>query len=1059
MFQLGNIPEIFANTNPLLEITQQNKKITGVVVDATGQTVIGANVIEKGTTNGAMTDLDGRFTLDVPQGAVIEVSYIGYTPQLITITNQTSLKIVLKEDSQALDEVVVVGYGVQKKKLVTGATLQIKGDNIQKLNTTNPLGALQSQTPGVNIVSASGQPGEGYKINIRGAGTNGKTTPLYIIDGVEGDINALSPADIESIDVLKDAASAAIYGARAANGVIIVTTKQGKQGKMLVTFDGYMGWQNVAKMPDLLNAKEYMAVMDQINFNTGAQPYNWTNYMSQEQYNKYMSGEDKGTNWLEEIRNKNAATMNYALNLTGGSEFSTFSTGVSFTKQEGILGKPCASDYRRFTVRMNSEHVLWRKGDRDIITFGENMYYNHNERSGIQTGNQYGNNISNMLRANPLIPVYNEDGEYYGYDDFKKAGWFNYNSYTSNPIASMSYKDQGNNKTKNYGLTMIGYLKVQPIKGLTYRGQVGYKQSSNSFRNYTYAYKLNDSGDQSTVDGVHQSMGTGWSWSVENTLSYTFDLKKNHFDVLVGQSFKKDGYGMGEDIGATANNTLFGTWDKGFISNSLASQPTAATGSPWGDNALASFFGRINYDYNETYLASVILRTDGSSNFAKGHRWGTFPSFSAGWVASNEEFMEWSKDVVDFLKIRGSWGQNGNCNIDNFQYVSTVAFDAYGQYSFGNNKDAAFQGGYANIMPNKDVTWETSEQLDLGLDARFLSSRLNFSFDYYKKKTKNLLIKAPILDTYGTNAPFINGGDVENKGVEVSLAWNDQVKGFNYGLNLNLAHNSNKVTKINNNDGYILGASNVISENTRPIYRMEEGMPIGYFWGYKTEGVMQNAEDVQAYLAKNCNGNVANSLQGSSIQPGDLKFVDTNGDGVIDEKDKTMMGNPHPDLTLGFGFNASYKGFDFNVTTYGAFGQQNVRSYRKFTDGQYENYTSEVYDYWHGEGTSNKYPRLIPGNVGVNFQQVSDIFVENADYFRIQNLTLGYDFKNLWKSCPFPQLRLYFTAQNLWTITGYKGMDPEIGSDGGTSDVWASGIDLGYYPSPRTYMFGVNIKF
>lgn len=794
-FQLGGIPQMLAAPSTSMEVMQQTKRITGTVKDATGMEVIGANVIVKGTTNGVITDLDGKFSLEAAPGSIIEISYIGYMTQEIPVTAQTSdLQITLKEDSQSLDEVVVVGYGVQKKKLVTGATLQVKGENIQKLNTTNPLGALQSQSPGVNIVANSGQPGKSFDINIRGAGTNGSTTPLYIIDGVEGDINSLSPADIESLDVLKDAASAAIYGSRAANGVVLITTKQGKQGKLQVSYDGYVGFQNVYKMPDLLNAKEYMAVMDQLNFNTGNQPYTWTNYMSQEQYNRYMSGEDEGTNWLDAIRNKNAITTSHSLNLAGGTERSKFSTGVSYTKQEGTLGKPVASDYQRFTVRMNSEHILWKEGDLDIITFGENLYYNHNESSGISEGNQYGNDISWMLRANPLVPIYNENGDYYMYDDLNKAGWFNYNSYTSNPIAAMVNSSRGNNKSKNYGLTMVGYLKVQPIKGLVYKGQVSYKQNSSSYRGYSPAYKLTST-DQKLTNEVTQNMTTGWDWQIENTLSYTFNIEKHNFDVLVGQSFKKSGFGMGEYLEATANDLLFSDWDRAYISNSMASQPTSAKGYPTGDNALASFFGRINYNFNEKYMASVILRTDGSSNFARGKRWGTFPSVSAGWVVSNEDFMENTHDWMDFLKIRASWGQNGNCNIDNFQYFSTVAFDHLGQYSFGNNKGTATQGGYASIMPNEDVTWETSEQLDLGLDARFLSGRLSLNLDWYNKKTKDLLIVAPILDSYGTNAPYINGGTVENKGVEIGLGWNDQKGDWTYGVNLNLAHNKNEVRR------------------------------------------------------------------------------------------------------------------------------------------------------------------------------------------------------------------------------------------------------------------------
>ena len=1065
-FGLNHTLQLSAASVDAIAVVQQSKKITGTVTDGTGP-VIGANVLEKGTTNGVITDMNGNFTLTVRPGSILVVSYIGYQSQEIKIGSQSIFNIQLKEDTELLDEVVVVGYGVQKKKLVTGATIQVKGDDIAKLNTTNALGALQSQTPGVNITSASGQPGEGFKVNIRGAGTNGSTTPLYIIDGVEGDINAISPADIESLDVLKDAASSAIYGARAANGVILITTKQGKAGKIQVTYDGYVGWQNVYKMPDLLNAKQYMGVMDQIVFNTGGSPYNWTNYMSQDRYNAIMSGADEGTDWLDAIRNKNAITTNHSINIVGGSELSKFSTGISYYKQEGILGKPVASDFQRATVRLNSEHILWKKNNLDVITFGENLYYNHNQRSGITTGNQYGNDISNMLRANPLIPIYNASGDYFMYDDLKSAGWFNYNSYTSNPIAKMVNTQGGNNLSKNYGLTMSGFLKIQPIENLILKSQFTYKQSSNSWRGYSPAYKINDQGDMKTGGSVSQSMGTGWNWQIENTVGYKFNvLTNNHFDVLLGQAFQKSGFGMGESMDATAGDLLFSEWDKAWLSNSAATQPTSAGGSPWGDNALASFFGRVNYDYKETYMASIILRTDGSSNFARGHRWGTFPSFSAGWVVSNEEWMKRSSSWLDFLKLRASWGQNGNCNVANFQYMATVAFDDYGQYPFG-SKNSSTQGGYANIVPNSDLTWETSEQLDLGIDMRFLSGRLAFSADYYNKKTKDLLIRPDQLGSWGTSGAYINGGTVENKGLEVALAWNDQTaKGFKYGANLNFAYNKNKVTEVKNAKGFIEGGYDVLAQNTGYVSRMQVGKPIGYFYGYKTAGVIQNATDLQQYLNENCKGLASNSLQGSNIQPGDLKFVDFNGDGVINSDDKTQIGDPHPDVTLGLSLNCEYKGIDLSVTTYGAFGQQNLRSYRKFTDGQWENYTTEVFDYWHGEGTSNKYPRLLPGNSGVNLQQISDIFSENADYLRIQNITLGYDFKYLWKSCPFQQLRLYASVQNLFTFTGYKGMDPEIGANAGSRDQstyeaqdWVQGIDVGFYPTPRTYMVGVNIKF
>lgn len=1050
--------QTFAVSAETYQAVQQASKAKGTVVDKDGVPVIGASIRVKGGQAAAVTDFDGNFTIDAADGAVLTVSYIGYVTQEVTASTKAPLQITLQEDNATLDEVVVVGYGVQKKKLVTGATVQVNGDDIQKLNTTSALGALQSQTPGVNIVSASGQPGEGYKVNIRGAGTNGSTTPLYIIDGIEGDINTISPADIESVDVLKDAASAAIYGARAANGVILVTTKQGKAGKMQVSYDGYIGWQNVYKMPELLNAKQYMEVMDEVSVAGGGQPYNWTDYMTQAQYDAYMNGSDKGTDWMDAIRNKNAITTSHAVNIAGGSEFSKFSTGISYMKQEGTLGKPAASDYSRFTIRLNSEHVLWRKGDLDIITFGENLYYNHNERSGIYTNGLYSNNISEMLRQNPLIPVYNSNGEYFGYDDLKAAGWFGFNPYSTNPVAKMTYTDQGNNISKNYSLSAVGYLKIQPIKNLTYKFQAGYKHSAYSYRRYNGIYHLNDVGDQRTDDEVQQSMGTGWSWSVENTLNYKFEAKAHHFDILLGQSFQKSGYGMGEDISATASSMLFSDWMHAYLSNSLAANPREATGAPWGDNALSSFFGRVNYDWNETYMASLIMRADGSSNFARGHRWGTFPSASLGWVMTNEKWMQGTQGWLDFLKLRASWGQNGNCNIANFNYVSMVAFDMYGRYPFGNSKDGVTQGGYAVNLPNEDVTWETSEQWDFGIDARFFDQRLSLAADYYIKNTKDLLIQAPILDSYGLDAPYVNGGDVRNSGFEIGLGWNDHEGDFNYSVNLNVAYNKNEVTKINNRNGYIEGESNILANNTAPIYRMEEGHPIGYFYGYKTEGVIQNNDDLKAYLDKNCKGDAANSLQGNSIQPGDLKFADVNHDGVITDADKTEIGDPHPDFTGSIGFSCSYKGWDLSITTYGAFGQQVMRSWRKFTDNIWDNYTTEVLDYWHGEGTSNRYPRLTSGS-NTNFVQVSDIYVEDADYFRLQNITIGYDFKKLWKKCPMQQLRLYFTAQNLFTITGYKGMDPEVGANAGVGDSWASGIDVGYYPTPRTYMVGVNIKF
>ena len=407
--------------------------------------------------------------------------------------------------------------------------------------------------------------------------------------------------------------------------------------------------------------------------------------------------------------------------------------------------------------------------------------------------------------------------------------------------------------------------------------------------------------------------------------------------------------------------------------------------------------------------------------------------------------MEDTRSWLDFLKLRASWGQNGNASISPFQYLATISFDTQNAYYFGNNKKDIVTGGYADILPNPDVTWETSEQLDLGIDARFLNNRLGLVFDWYKKTTKDWLVVAPILASYGTNAPYINGGDIENKGYEIGLDWRDRVGDFNYGVNMNLTYNKNEVKRIANAEGIIHGQENVLSQGTKEMYRAEVGYPIGYFWGYKTAGVFQNAEEVATTNAK---------LEGA--QPGDLIFVDANGDETITDDDKVMIGDPNPDYQANFSFNVGYKGFDLSVTTVGKFGHQIAKSYRSFADSPFTNYTTDIFKRWHGEGTSNRLPRLNRGS-HVNWQTISDIYIEDGDYMKLQNLTIGYDLKNAIKALPFSQARIYFTAQNLFTITGYSGMDPEIGY--GDEKGWVSGIDLGFYPSPRTYLLGVNLKF
>ena len=1019
--------------------------VSGTITGEDGAPVTGATVVEKGTSNGVITDVNGNYAIRVSDAeSVLVFSFVGKENKEVPVGGQTQIDVVLEDGLKDLDEVVVVGYGVQKKKLTTGANLNVSGDDLQKQSTSEALEAIQSQAPGVNITQSSGMPGEGFKVNIRGLGTIGNSEPLYVIDGVAGgDINNLNPADIQSIDVLKDAASAAIYGARAANGVILVTTKQGKKGKMQVTYDGYYGVQDIENMPDLLDAQQFMDIYNEERTVSGKDPIDFASVIPG-LYQKIQSGEFTGTDWMQEIYNENAPIQNHAFNITGGSGQSVFSMGFSYASQEGVLGKPVEPNHDKYTARINSDHVIFEKDGLEIIKVGQTFNYSFRERSGIAVGGMYYNDVRNMLVGNPLVPVYDAEGNYYANDDLQESGLADLSSRIYNPQAQMEL-NRGMNETKNYNINSNAYLQIQPVRDLIFRSSFGYRMSGSSYRSYQPAYDL--AGDVSLSPGrIAQSSGNGYSWTLENTLDYKFDVGSNSFDFLIGQSVEK--WGFGENMETTNANPTFNGFEYAYIDNTdgLTSGVTSLSGAPNDRGSLASFFTRVNYDFNETYLLTLVMRADGSSNFAEGKRWGYFPSVSAGWVLTEEGFMQ-DLGVFDFLKLRASWGQNGNADIAAFQYLSLIGFDDENNYTFGADKNKQQLGGYPSILPNPDVTWETSDQIDVGFDAHFLDSRLKVAFDYYNKTTMDWLVEAPVLDTDGPNPPFVNEGDIVNKGFELALRWNDNIGEFNYGAHFNISQNTNEVTKLGNAKGIIESEPNVISQGTDPVYRVEVGYPVGYFYGYETEGIFQNQAEIDAW---------GSGFLQENPQPGDVIFADTDGDGEITPDDKTMIGNPHPDMRIGFGLNFSYKGFDFALSGKGAFGQQIMKSYRSFADNEYHNYTTDILDRWHGEGTSNSFPRLTAGN-GTNRINVSDIYVEDGDYVKIQNVTIGYDFKRLMPDIPFGQARLYFAARNLATFTNYSGMDPEVGY--GDDQSYVSGIDLGFYPTPRTFMVGVNLKF
>ena len=1020
--------------------TQQQKSISGNVTDSSGATLPGVSVVVKGTTTGIITDNDGNFALaNIPENSTLQFSFVGMKTVEVKVGVQTSINVILLDETIGIEEVVAIGYGVQKKKLVTGATSQISGDEVAKMNSISVLGALQSQTPGMSITKTSGQPGSGFKVNIRGIGTTGNSTPLYIVDGVVvGNIDNINSADIESVDVLKDAASSAIYGSRASNGVVLISTKQGKKGEMSLQYDGYYGIQNLYRMPVPLNAQQYAMIMTEAAQNSGTTAFNYEKLVPD--WDKIQSGAWTGTNWLDAITNNNAPIQNHSLNLTGGSDQSKYSMGLSYLDQEGTLGKPANLEYQRYTFRINTEFVIAKGKGFDILKIGENMSYSNIINSSSLNTAGYTNNIKNALGTNPFLPMYDELGNYHYAID-----WYPTHA---NPYAQIDYLQKNYKKNAQNILGKV-FVQIQPIKDLVFQSSFGINTEQSYDRSYIPVYNISPE-MINPQDFVSQSQINSFRWIYDNTLSYKKKISEHSIGGMIGMSIERTG--IGQRISGSNQGSVFSDFDHAYLNNVPIISPSATklNGEPLIDGRLLSFFGRINYDYKEKYMATAVFRADGSSNFAPDKRWGYFPSISAGWVMSSESFMKSSEGWLDFLKLRVSWGQNGNSSIPPFQYLGTISYDGIAAYFPGIDKTILTQGAFQNIAPNPDIKWETSEQLDFGFDSRFLSGKLSLSVDWYNKLTKDWLVDAPILNSIGVGAPFINGGDVRNTGVEIGTGWQDKVNELTYGIQSNFSYNKNEVTRIANSEGIIHGMTRVITNATPEIYRAQVGYPIGYFLGLKTDGLFQNQSEIDAYV------NSTGQKIMPNAKPGDIKFVNQDDNTTIDEKDKVMLGSPHPKFRFGLSFNIGYKGFDFLMENTGSLGASIFRTYRSIGQRDLDNYTTEILGRWTGEGTSNSIPRVMLGNY-FNDTYISDRYVEKADYLRCSNMTLGYDFKRIIKkSFPIKQMRLYVSAQNLFVITNFDGIDPEVGNG---SESWASGIDLANYPNPRTFMIGASFKY
>jgi TonB-linked SusC/RagA family outer membrane protein len=1007
------------------------KIISGQITDEAGSTLPGVNVIVKGTSNGVVSDIDGNFTIKALPKDVLQFSFIGFITQEILVGNQSQLLIKMASDNKDIDEVVVIGYGKGKKKLITGANSHVSSSEMEDKHSVRIDQALQGMTSGVQITSNSGQPGSGMIIRIRGVGTVGDSNPIYIIDGVpSGDISYLNPSEIESVDVLKDAASAAIYGARAANGVILITTKKGKKGSASLFYDGYTGFQNVVKKPDLLDKYQYAEIQNEIYRNLNPDPAK-KGYKLPFSENRADIDTINGTNWGDQMFRKNAPIQNHVLSLTGGNENSHFFTALSYTNQQGIVGLEDQSFYERFNFRINSEHKLYN----NKLTIGQNLTYARTLQTGVGVGNIYDNSIRPFLNASPTFPVH---------DSLQTDGYGRPWKYKDevNPAALLYYR--GKSKNTNDKLFGNVYGEIEIIKGLTFKTDFGIELSYNFSNSYNPIYNLSSlvRNDHSSAS---QSFGESFSYNFENTLNYNRTFEKNSFNILLGTTVRES---SGIWLNGSKQDLILLGLDYAVINNGTLDETRTISGSKW-DNSFLSQFGRILYNYDETYLFSATVRRDGSSKFGPENKYGIFPSFSGGVVLSKIETFQ--KPWLDFLKVRASWGQNGNDRIADFTYVALIS-SQYREYYFGSD-DVKYVGSSPAEAANRKIKWETSEQTNIGIDANFLKN-FTLNLDYYIKTTKDWLLRVPVLATTGYEAaPYVNGGAVQNSGVELNVGYQKTKGEFTFSFNGNVSYNKNEVMKIDNQDQIIHGQGGVLFNGHPEYYRAQVGMPVGFFYGYKTDGIFQNQDEVEAFTrGKKMYYNKDGSTK---IKPGDVRFIDTNADTLINENDRAYIGNPWPDFTFGLTLNAEYKGFDLSATLQGVSGNQVIKGWRG-ADRSFNNFSTSILDSWNGEGTSNRLPRVTDNSEYNKNNSISDLYIEDGDYLKIRSINLGYNFSESLLTGKIQKLRLYVSILNLYTLTKYSGMEPEVGWG---PDSWSPGHDVGFYPQPRTIMIGANVKF
>lgn len=988
--------------------------VKGIVTSATdNEPLIGATIQIKGSGNGTVTDLNGNYSLiNIAKDDILVFSSIGYETQEIRVAQQNTINVVMKEAQELLDELVVIGYGTVRKSDLTSSIATIKGEEITKVTAGNAMDALQGKINGVQVASGGG-PGTTPKVLIRGVTTVNGSDPLYVVDGmpVGTNINFLNSNDIESMEVLKDASAAAIYGTRGSNGVILITTKKGSAGKTLFNFTSSTGFQTIAN-PNMAKASEYEQVFKARYTNDGRTPV-WNS--------KDDITDAEGTDWWNEVVNKTALVQNYALNISGGNDKLAYNLSLGYFRNNSQYDVGC---WDKINTRLNTEY-----------TFNKYVKMGFDIAPRVESWDNTPNLFSAAMSMDPTTPIFKPEEEWVdnNYNNYARS----YNNQEWNPVASIARQ---NTHSREYGVIVNPYLQLTPLEGLTLRSQFGANAHIRRSDRFTPEFEI-DQLEKSTYSNVSREMREWLDWNWTNTINYmrTF-ARKHNINLMAGFTAERFAeYWVRGARDDTPNNS------ENLQEVSAGTLNQQAAGNT-GFNTLLSYIGRVMYNYDGRYYLTASLRTDGSSKFPKGNKYAVFPSVSAAWRLTEEGFMQ-DQDIFNNLKIRAGWGRVGNQSISNSAYLTLLSnSDAV----FGSNQSRV-TGTTISSVGNKSLKWETVEDYNLGLDMSFLNSRLDVTFDIYQKKSHDMLYRKQNIFAVGypdwNSQVTMNIGSMKASGWELSFNWHDRITNdFSYNVGLNLSAVQNKAVKLSGD-----GPVNTGGFNSDQIIRNEDGGEISRFYGYVADGLFQNLSEVYAHTDEH------GTILQPNAQPGDVRFKDLNHDGVLDENDKTFIGNAYPDLMAGLNLGFNYKSFDFTANFYGTFGNDIFNTTKRLYSGSNGSnvYAGTLDKTWHGEETSYEIPRLTVNDNNLNYTRVSSFYVEDGSYFRCKLLQAGYTLPK--NTIPGIELRISFSAQNPFTITGYPGMDPERPQMGGS--VIETGIDWIAYPNPRTFLFGIDLKF